>query len=327
MTEFIKTNFACRICGNENDNLEFSAREMLFGTKDTFKYIECSNCKCIQIKEIPENLSKYYPQSYNSFTNKIKLRDNTLKKYLKELLAKKYLNDERNLLSIYLQKRFGVGFLEKIKPTGVNLNSKILDVGSGDGLRLVGLARYGFKNITGIDPFLEKDLEYENGIKIFKKDVLNIDDTYDMIMLNHSFEHIINPEEVLEKINTLLKTNGSVLIRIPVSNSASWKKYGANWVALDPPRHIYLHNANTIKILSEKFGFKFSHVIYDSSEYQFVGSEQYLKDIPMFSENSFYKNPQKSIFSSEQIKQFKIDAEKLNCSNEGDAACFYLTKK
>ncbi|MCW8849016.1 MAG: class I SAM-dependent methyltransferase, partial [Melioribacteraceae bacterium] len=210
--------------------------------------------------------------------------------------------------------------------TKVNQKSKILDIGSGNGHRLVGLARYGFKNIIGIDPFIDKDISYDNNIKIYKKEIWEVDDKFDMIMLNHSFEHMINPNEVLEKITKLLKPNGKVLIRIPVSNSYSWKKYKSNWVALDPPRHIYLHNEKTIKILAEKHGLKLTDILYDSSEYQFIGSEQYVKGIPMFSEESYYKNKDSSIFSNDQINQFKEHAKKLNSSSDGDAACFYLTK-
>ncbi len=326
MTEFTKTNFKCNICGNEENNLQIEAIEMLFGTKEMFKYIECSKCKCIQIKEIPDNLAQYYPSDYNSFEPVVKIKDNLLKSVLKRILAKDYLLEELNFFTKILYNSFGVGFVDKIKLTKVTQNSKILDIGSGNGHRLVGLARYGFKNITGIDPFIETDIFYDNNIKIYKKDIWEVDDTFDMIMLNHSFEHMVNPIEVLEKITKLLRSNGKVLIRIPVSNSYSWKKYKSNWVALDPPRHIYLHNEKTIKILAEKFGLKLTDVLYDSSEYQFIGSEQYVNGIPMFSKESYYKNKESSIFSDEQIIKFKEHAKKLNESSEGDAACFYLTK-
>ncbi|MCB9207602.1 MAG: class I SAM-dependent methyltransferase [Ignavibacteriales bacterium] len=326
MTDFYSTNFECQICGNINNNKEFNAREMLFGTKEEFKYIECTNCKCIQIKEIPEELGKYYPQTYNSFDKVIKMKDGILKSILKKRMTNDYLSDKLNVFSKFLVNKFGVGFLEKIKPTNVKTNSSILDIGSGNGLRLVGLARYGFTNILGTDPFIEQDISYENGIKILKKDIMEINGKFDMVMLNHAFEHMTNPKEVLQKINSLLEIGKIALIRIPVSNSFSWKKYGTNWVALDPPRHIFLHNENTIKILAKSSGFELTNVMYDSMEYQFVGSEQYQKDIPMFSNESYYRNKSNSIFTEEQINKYKEEAKRLNRIAEGDAACFYLTK-
>lgn len=326
MTTFSKTDFVCRICDNNVDNLEFLAVEMLFGTKDEFKYVECSKCKCIQIKNIPQNLAKYYPKDYNSFDPVLKIYDSIIKKYFKKIMAKDYLENNLNVFTKLLFNLFGAGFLEKIKPTKINFNSSILDIGSGNGLRLVGLARYGFQNITGIDPFIDKDIEYENGIKIYKKDLMDIDGQFDMIMLNHSYEHMTNPEEVLIKAKTLLKNNGVLLIRIPISNSFSWKKYGTNWVALDPPRHIYLHNQQTIDILAKRTGFELAHILYDSTEYQFVGSEQYIRGIPMFSNKSYYRNKENSIFTEDQIRSYKEKAKKLNKSSKGDMACFYLKK-
>ena len=61
-------NLICKICSNEEGNVSFIAKELMFGTQDKFEYFECKKCGCLQIKTIPNNLSKYYPQkSYYSF--------------------------------------------------------------------------------------------------------------------------------------------------------------------------------------------------------------------------------------------------------------------
>lgn len=325
MTDYNIVRFKCRICGNEDGNMEFTGYEMLFGTREVFKYVECSKCKCIQIKNIPEDLGKYYPDDYNSFDEVTKIKDNSLKQILKKWMAKDYLNDNLTIFTKFLVSKFGTGFVEKLKPTKVKLDSKILDIGSGNGLRLVGLSRYGFSNITGIDPFIKNDINYGSKVRVFKKNMFQVDEQYDMVMLNHSFEHMINPKDVFIHLNKIIKLNNTVLIRIPVSNSKSWEKYRSNWVALDPPRHIYLHNKNTIEILASESGFKLFKTIYDSSEYQFIGSEQYKKGIPMFSEKSYYKN-NKSIFTTKQVEIFKKEAKRLNKLEQGDTACFYLLK-
>lgn len=320
------SNFQCRICGNTNGNKKFIAREMLFGTKEEFEYYECASCKCVQIKGIPPNIGKYYPSDYNSFYRAKKIRDNIVKKFLKAIMAKHYLTDNYNPLGKFLLKLFDPGFLEKIKKTNVSFNSRILDVGSGNGLRLVGLARNGFTNITGIDPFIKEDIFYDNGIKIFKKNIFELEGKFDMIMLNHALEHIDEPLSVMNEINRLLSPSGTALIRIPIANSYSWRKYEVNWVALDPPRHLFLHTTESIKILAGKSGFELTNIMYDSTAYQFWGSEQYLKDIPMRDKRSYYENPRKSIFTKDQIEQYEIKAKELNAKGEGDAACFYLKK-
>ena len=241
-------------------------------------------------------------------------------------MAKHYLTGNNNPFGKFLLKIFDPGFLEKIKKTNVSFDSKILDVGSGNGLRLVGLARNGFTNITGIDPFIEEDIFYDNGIKIFKKNIFELEGKFDMIMLNHALEHMEEPLTVMNEINRLLNPGGTALIRIPIANSYSWRKYGVNWVALDPPRHLFLHTPKSIKILADKSGFELTSIMYDSTAYQFWGSEQYLKDIPMRDERSYYENSQNSIFTKDQIEQYEIKAKELNAKGEGDAACFYLKK-
>ena len=65
---------------------------------------------------------------------------------------------------------------------------------------------------------------------------------------------------------------------------------------------------------------------FDSTESQFLGSEFYLKNIPLKDQSLYLKNPQKSIFSEKQIQEFKDNAMKLNEENDGDQACFYLYK-
>jgi len=177
---------------------------MLFGTKEEFEYYECASCKCVQLKRIPDNLGKYYPKDYNSFKRVAKNKDNAIKKSLKIIMARHYLTNHKNPLGKFLLKLFDPGFLEKIKMTNVSFNSRILDVGSGNGLRLVGLARNGFKDISGIDPFIKEDIFYDNGIKIYKRNIFEFEGQFDMIMLNHAFEHMPEPLSVMHEINRLL---------------------------------------------------------------------------------------------------------------------------
>ena len=55
------TGRSCRICGNQADNSCHFPREMLFGWREEFEYLECARCGCLQIARIPADLAKYYP--------------------------------------------------------------------------------------------------------------------------------------------------------------------------------------------------------------------------------------------------------------------------
>lgn len=316
----------CQICGNELNNQNYSVREMMFGTRETFTYFQCHHCGCLQIKEIPEDLSKYYPANYNSFTTRKKLKQNPVTKLLRKQIGK-FVNGARfNYLGALLFYVLGAGFAEKLMGLNLNFHSKILDVGTGSGYNLITLYNYGFKNLVGIDKFNPQDYKYGNELEILRKDLFEIDEKFDFIMLNHVFEHMENPREVLQKLYSCLENDGKLMIRIPVVDCFSWRKYGVNWVALDAPRHLFLYTVRSFTLLANECGFDLSNVKYDSSDYQFWASEQYQRDIPLRGTNSHYDNPQNSIFSKKQIRAFRKKAVELNRLNDGNAACFYLQK-
>ncbi len=317
---------SCKICNNTQDNKIHTTREMLFGLRENFDYLECGDCGCLQIIEIPKNISKYYPSDYHPFNNIKKLEDSYIKSILKVQLAKYCLHGKKHLVGWLLSKIFDWGFLAKIQNLDIDLNTKILDVGSGGGRILSSLRKHGFTKLTGVDPFIKDDIFYDNGVNIFKKDFYDIEENYDFIMLNHSFEHMPDPLAVLQKLYEILSPGKYLLIRIPVADCYPWKKYNVNWVALDPPRHFFVHTTASMGILAQKVGFQLTNTIYDSNEKQFWASEQYLRDIPLIESISYYKNPKNSIYTKKQIKEYKTKTIELNKINEGDAACFYLYK-
>jgi predicted SAM-dependent methyltransferase len=176
---------------------------------------------------------------------------------------------------------------------------------------------WGYKYLTGIDPFIEKDIEYSSGVKILKQDVFNHDGKYDLIMLHHSFEHMDNPHLVLKRLYEMLDFKGTLLICIPVSDSFAWRKYGTDWFQIDAPRHFFLHTTKSMVILSEKAGFALKSIVYNSRDAQFLQSEKYRRNISSFENLDF---------SSAYIKDCKNSARWLNKTMDGDQACFVFSK-
>jgi SAM-dependent methyltransferase len=327
-------NVACRICRNSLNNRFHQAKEMFYGTRESFIYIECASCGTLQIDQVPE-LSRFYPQNYYSY-KPLNDVDHSKQMSLKERLVRRmvanYYGNRRNLLGRYIVKSrdwVSVGFPEYIKNTkvrlGINTNSRILDIGCGAGYELLELHRYMFRNLTGVDLFIPSDIHYKNGVKIIKAALADIKDQFDLIMMHHSFEHIPSPHETLKHIKRILKRGKYALICIPLATYA-WRKYGTNWVQLDAPRHLYLFSEKSFSKLAEDAGFKVDEVMYNSTEFQFWGSEQYLQNIPLVDERSYDTDPNRSIFTTTQISEFTKRATELNRRREGDQAIFYLRK-
>ncbi len=315
--------YNCRFCQNNNSKQEFIAREMMFGLRDEFKYVECSNCKSIQIEEIPSNLAKYYPANYLSFEL---TQDSKIKSWLK---LKRFDNSytDRGLIGKIVKKIWWAPPIGNfLRIANIKLEDAILDVGSGEGKLLLLMHQYGFSNLTGVDPFISASKNPFRGLNFIKGSIHDVNETYDLIMFNHSLEHVADPREDLLKAATLLNPNGYVLIRIPVVGGFAWRKYGVNWVQIDAPRHISVPSEKGIKELAASCGFKMEKMIYESWEFQFWGSEQFQNDIPLHDNRSLWFKSKKSIFSKKQIKDYKKKAEQLNQNNDGDMACFFLRK-
>lgn len=320
----------CQICRNAENNSVHRAREMMFGMRETFDYLECATCGTLQIMKTPD-LSAYYPPNYYAFNEKIE--PNFARRFRSRItanLAARYFLDGKNPIGKYVVEkkpwtRREFPFALRQFNLGLDFHSRLLDFGCGAG-RLLNLLRgFGFRNLTGADAFIEKDIFYQNGVKVYKKTLGELEPKFDLIMLHHSFEHLPNPVETLRESYRLLAKDKFCLIRTPVVSFA-WEKYGVNWVQLDPPRHLFVYTEKSLQMLAEEAGFTVEQVIYDSESFQFWASEQYLRDIPLTDARSYHGDIAASIFTERQIADWEQQAQKLNAENRGDQACFYLRK-
>lgn len=315
----------CHVCQITSNSHEFLAREMMYGISGEFLYFQCPFCKGIQQAEVDIDLSKYYPKNYYSFSSAKKSRGFELKHMIKRLNGAYFLG-KPSLLGKMLSVVLGRPHIpDWVMQTGVCLDDKILDVGTGSGQMLVHLSSLGFTNLTGIDRYIEGDAKYKGlGVQIWKTEIQKHEGSYDLVMFHHSFEHIPDPVVTLKEAMRLAKPGGYILIRVPVAETYAWRTYGLNWVQFDAPRHLFLHTVKSIEILSDKVGLTLEKVIFDSTAFQFWGSEQYSMNIPLFAKESYVNN--KALFPEEEMAAFEHKAIQLNHLSDGDQACFYLKR-
>lgn len=326
-------SLACRICANLEGNREHTAREMMFGTGEKFAYIECAACGTVQIAEVPEDLARHYPANYFSFDEGAEIDIGTdWKRRLASRFAGRHFLTGKSALGKFivgkkpwLKDHFPLSLGNKI--LDLNFRSRILDFGCGSGRLLQTLHYFGFRDLTGADAFIAGDIFYPTGVNIYKRTLEELEPGNDLVMLHHAFEHLPDPAEALGQIYRLVKPGRFCLLRIPVVNFA-WEKYGANWVQLDPPRHLFLYAERAMRRLAEDAGFEMADVVYDSGPFQFWGSEQYLRDIPLNDPRSYNAGDiSKTVFTNDEINGWVNEAAQLNAQGRGDQACFYLQKK
>lgn len=318
----------CRICDFSGDSPVYTAREMMYGFRDEFNYFQCAQCKCLQILEFPSDMSRYYPQDYFSISqNPENLYSSPLVSWARRARDSYSVLNEGTwgrLIRLFYPECLDMASLRHLKLTR---KKRIVDVGCGTGFLLYYLREVGFENLLGVEPHIIDDIRYSNGL-VIKKSMLNeLGEPQDIIMFHHSFEHMPNPIETLDRVYQLMSAGGTCMIRIPLVSSEAWEKYGVNWIQLDAPRHFFLYSIQSLKILAERTKFKIKEIIYDSNESQFWGSQQFIEDIPLLSENSYARNPEKSIFSRAEIKEYKKMAQELNSCSKGDQAAIYMVKE
>jgi len=308
----------CRICAQAGGEV-FCAREMMFGQREEFAYFQCPNCRCLQIRDIPPDLARHYPDSYYSLHAPL-VQPTRLGRWRWQLEGRL----RRSLLNFGRGRRSRI--FEWMRRTSTDFDAAILDVGCGRGKLLHELSLFGFRDLTGADPFVAGELRYANGIVVHKCELSALERRFDLIMMHHTLEHVPQQLETLLAARERLQPGRFLLLRVPVADCHAWKKYGVHWFALDAPRHLYLHTEKSIRWLAEQSGLTLTGVEWDSGAHQFWGSEQYLKDIPLRSSHSHYDNPRGSMFSRADLRRFESESRRLNAAGEGDSACFYLQR-
>ena len=308
----------CKICLNTNNNKYHEVKEMMFGFKDEFTYLECSVCGCLQLINPPSNLSKYYPANqYYSF-NKISEHPikRLVKKYLLNKLLKFYLGQNNfigKILSTNYEYARKYAWVQHLK--NIPLTSSILDIGSGSGKYLLELYYAGFQKITGIDPYNESIIELNKDVKIFNCIIDQVNEKYDLIIMNHSLEHMDDQAYIFSQLRRVLNKDGKVLIRIPIVGGEAWQQYGVHWYQIDAPRHFFIHSLSSFSKLVSKHNFQIETVQFDSTDYQYKFSEQYQQNLSLFEDGHFSK----SVY-----QDWRNKAKIMNELQKGDQASFIL---
>jgi SAM-dependent methyltransferase len=314
----------CPICRSAG-NRRHSAREMLIGTRDPFEYAECTSCGCLFLLDPPDLAPYYRAAGYYPLMAADEARPTGLRRLIRVAAAELALRS----LPVAAVRRIpnpASGVVEPIphwsvllRRGGARPDSAILDVGCGSGGFLYLLRRNGFSNLTGLDPFVPESVG-SDGLRIYKSTLEQFEGgPYELVFFNDSFEHVPDPIATLRAAAERLTESGTIVIRTPLADSHAWRTYGANWVALDPPRHLVVQTRASMMKASAEVGLRISEVVYDSTSLQFWGSEQCARDIPL----SDARTP---AFPKEQLRRWAREADKLNRGQSGDHAAFILRR-
>jgi SAM-dependent methyltransferase len=318
---------SCGICGDAAPKRVHGAREMMFGLRETFSYVECAACGCLALADPPPDLARFYPGDYYSF--RPPASDPWLERWVKQKWAA-HLLGRRNpvgaLLSLSGRTRPpGIAAVAAVGLTGARPDCAVLDVGSGSYGVLHLLRDVGFTRLLGVDPYIDGDSGAGPELRIRRAHLHDVDGAYDLVVMNHSLEHMPDHAGVLRHVHRVLEPGGVLLVRTPVA-AASWREFGTDWVELDAPRHLMVHTTTSMRTLAEACGFVVERVVHDSSAAELWGSLQYRMDIALTEPRSYGVDPAASPFSAREVRAMERRVRAMNRAGDSGRAAFVLRR-
>lgn len=262
----------CCFCGNKGIELYKNLEDRLFIADGSWNIYRCGNVECGVMWLDPTPLTSELDKAYDSYYTHDTQSDNDGR----SLLKKAYYAIREG----YLGKRFGYPSASWKRPLwplmylhpGARAHAdfnivfmpysergkSLLEIGFGGGVLLDCLTSFGW-NVEGVDTDIQ-------AVSAAKDRGLNVhlgtlqaqqypDQFFDLVILSHVIEHVIDPASLLDECHRILKSDGKIVIATPNSNSLGHMVFRDAWLHLDPPRHLFLFNANALKYIVSRAGF------------------------------------------------------------------------
>jgi SAM-dependent methyltransferase len=245
----------CKFCGAPGVLIYQGLSDSVFSVPGVWNLKQCPNSECglmwLDPMPLEEDIYKAY-QSYYTHSDNYRKKIN-LGKPITTILIQIFRLFLR-LTPIHRERKDrNRMYLGNINP------GRLLEVGCGDGARLVKLAALGW-SVEGqeVDP-LSADVATKTGIKIHLGPLQNLglpDASYDAIVMNHVIEHVHDPLKLLIECHRLLKTNGTFVAVTPNIHSYGHRIFKSYWRGLEPPRHILLYCQESLRRIAQTAGFE-----------------------------------------------------------------------
>ena len=256
----------CPICNSikifKVNNIKSNIKEI----KDTFDLIKCQDCSHRFISKIPDQieLNKLYeidsPLVFGGTIHE--------------------LNQKKN----FIKNNF-----EDIEPQFNHWIFDYIDQNQGSYLELgPGLCRL-YKTFY-LKGWKCQGLEQRSFIKIngIKKDIKDIENNNDVVAAIDVLEHLVDPIEMLKKVNSKIKKGGKIFLTYPHSESFKSKILKDRWSMVSPLAHIHYFSKKSTKIMLEKAGYKILVI----KDYSFVELRRLIRNIiklPIFVLKDIFK--------------------------------------
>lgn len=273
----------CPLCQSSGDFLYTGLQDRLFQAPGTYGFRACSGAQCgsLWLDPRPTRTSigtvyeSYYTHSGSEGRPFGSLKwSEKLYRVWDDVCARAYLEDEYGYDTLRAELkplRRLLAPLARIRPAycsdwdlvvrwqSPEDRGRLLDVGCGNGDVLQTLSQLGW-TVEGTDVDSSSvAFARSRGLTVHHGDLSTLElkeASFDVVSMSHVIEHVHHPDQLVERARRLLKPGGKLVIVTPNVRGALFKKHRANWLHLDPPRHLILFSAPSLRHLVESFGFR-----------------------------------------------------------------------
>jgi len=148
---------------------------------------------------------------------------------------------------------------------------KLLEIGSSNGVMLDIFRENGWQT-WGVEPSKNAEIAKRKGHKIvngfFEKAKLP-KNYFDLVIANHTLEHMDNPVLVLKKIHSLLKSGGVAYVDVPNAGGIASRILGKRWPYRLPLEHKHQFTKDLLSKIFKESGFKVVHFESRSGLFEF----------------------------------------------------------
>lgn len=260
----------CLVCGGRDLRFCFIGKDRLHAIPGTFRVVQCAQCKLLMLDPQPSlaELKRYYPSTYYAYAQ---YNPGTWKERFAIFLYRLFFKPGGNVLLKFLL----LPFKHLLRGTWIIPSGRILDVGCGNGaflykMREAGMEAHGVElSRDGCAAARKLGLDVRCGTLEQQRYPAN---HFDVITLNHVFEHVPDPLDTLKELKRILKPGGRIIIAVPNACSLAAWLFGRYWASLETPRHLSIPTPRAMRIAAQKAGLSIRNIRYISFPSQFQAS-------------------------------------------------------
>jgi len=263
ISERSRSAIDCPVCKSKKVKIFVSScRENLNLTGRSYDYISCLDCHVLSQAPFPsrEILGYYYQLIDQSQQRR------WMSPQGKAFLAKIKRLHRKNASQFFsLMRKLTIAGEEQY-PYWQWLNrGSIVDLGAGSAGFCIEARNRGWR-VQGIEQSrVSIELAYQLGFDLIEAD-LESDQAKrlvahaDNIVLNHVFEHVVDPGAFLRSLRANMKMGSKLIVLIPNPNSVWRIVFGRRWYGWDPPVHVHHYSALALKLIMQRNGFDIVHI-------------------------------------------------------------------